>query len=443
MANQVLSRPMFKQSQTANPVAPTVGGIGGMTTPDQNAQALKNMFAPQVPLSRPAQSFPVPEAGYKRGGEVIDGVAHFAEGDEVVVPPPAAAPAAPAEAPRSRFYEDFLGGPSSVLSTTQNTRKTYAEREKDAPKKPGIVDYFTMSSPEYEERKRKAEEYSAETLRKVQEDKRLRDAAQSVVRGQEVPTGTYDEITNPYMTPGELSTLDKSVGAMPPAQIEAIRSGKPYTPPAEPPKPPSSLELQLQSIKDRREQSEASAAARREESIKQREENKWMGILSAGLGIMGGTNRNAFANIGAGGQQGLATFATLEKGRREDEAARRQEGYQQQTLALQTQQLAQQKEIAFAQLAKDPDAVRTYAALGGWKAGDPPEKYQEAALAGYEKAHAAERIKALRDYIDKATMTGANPEDVKRANAELLRLGLNSGAGTSSGSQFKLLGAKP
>jgi hypothetical protein len=225
---------------------------------------------------------------------------------------------------------------------------------------------------------------------------------------------------------------------MPLAQIKAIESGQAYNPPPEPPAPPSALELQLQSIKDRREQTEASIAARKEESIKQREENKWMGILSAGLGMMSGTNRNAFANIGAGGQQGIATFAGLEKARREDDASRRQEGYQQQQLGLQTQQLAQQKEIALAQLAKDPDAVRTYAALGGWKPGDPPEKYQEAALAGYEKTHAAERMKGLRDYLDKATISGtAKPEDVKRATDELLRLSLGSS------SQFKLLGAKP
>lgn len=349
MANQVLSRPMFKPSP--NQVAPTVSGIGAMTTPDQNAQALKNMFAPQ-----PA---------YKRGGEVINGVAHFAEGDEVVAPPAQA----PAPQTSSRAYEDFFGGPASVASTIAETRRTYGERAKDAPQKPGIVDYFRLPSGEYDERKRKSEEYAAETMRKVQEDKRLRDAGQSVLRGQQVPSGTYDEITNPYMTPGELSGLDKSVGAMPPAQVEAIRSGKPYNPPASSPPPPpppdpvkESIQTNLQAIKERREASD-----------KQREENKNLALLSAGLGMMAGTNRNAFANIGAGGQQGIATFAGLEKARREDDASRRQEQYQQQQLGLQNRQLAQQRELTMAQIEKDPDTIRLYRALGS---GDLMKGYQ-------------------------------------------------------------------
>jgi hypothetical protein len=105
--------------------------------------------------------------------------------------------------------------------------------------------------------------------------------------------------------------------------------------------------------------------ARREASEKQREENKNLALLSAGLGMMAGTNKNAFANIGAGGQQGIATFAGLEKARREDEAQRRHEDFQQQQLGFQNKQLAQTKELALAHLAQDPELVRTFKALGG------------------------------------------------------------------------------
>jgi hypothetical protein len=210
----------------------------------------------------------------------------------------------------------------------------------------------------------------------------------------------------------------------PPASNPAAPAVPPPSPKEEP------IQTNLETIK-----------ARREASDKQREENKWLSLLSAGLGIMGGTNKNAFANIGAGGQQGIATFATLEKARREDEAQRRHEDYQQQQLALQNKQIAQQKELTLAQIAKDPDAVRSYAALGGWKAGDPPEKFQSAVLEGFQKSHAAERIKALQDILTASQnpMSGITPEKAKQAQDELLRLGL----GPSGGSQFKLLGVKP
>jgi hypothetical protein len=85
--------------------------------------------------------------------------------------------------------------------------------------------------------------------------------------------------------------------------------------------------------------------------------------------MMAGKDKNAFANIGAGGQQGIATFSSLEKARREDEATRRHEDIQTAQLAQQKKlsedQLAQQKLLTMAQLEKDPDTVRLFRALGG------------------------------------------------------------------------------
>jgi len=404
--------------QRSSPLDVSVG-LGSITTPDQNAQELKNMFAPTVPM---------PQAGaYKRGGEVINGIAHFDDGGDVVAP----RPAAPAQTSNSRFYEDFVGGPSSILSTIGESRKTYQDRSQNAPPKPGIVDYFRLPSGEYDERKRKAEEYAAETMRKVQEDKRLRDAAQAITQGREVPPGFYDEATNQFMTKGELSALDKSVNAMPPAQLKAIDEGTAYTPP---PKPPTEMELTLESIRARREQKEAQLSSRKEESIKQREENKWMGILAAGLGMMASKSRTLAGGIGEGGLEGIRSFQAAEKARRESESDLRRED-------LQRDQLNQQFNIAKMQLNKDPETIRTYAALGGWKAGDPPEKYQEAVRKGFEEQQLKLRASALEEYLKagRDPLSGITPEKAQRAQEELLRIGV----GGSSGSQFKLLGVKP
>jgi hypothetical protein len=61
---------------------------------------------------------------------------------------------------------------------------------------------------------------------------------------------------------------------------------------------------------------------RREEGVaKQREQDKYMALLSAGLGMMGGTSPNALANIGAGGQQGIQSLMASNKDRAAEENA--------------------------------------------------------------------------------------------------------------------------
>ena len=61
---------------------------------------------------------------------------------------------------------------------------------------------------------------------------------------------------------------------------------------------------------------------RREENlVKQREQDKYMALLSAGLGMMSGTSPNAFANIGTGAQQGLASLIAANKDRTAEENA--------------------------------------------------------------------------------------------------------------------------
>jgi hypothetical protein len=417
---------MFKQSQTASPIAPTSSGIGGMTTPDQNAQALKNMFAPTVPAARPTQSFPTPQAGYKRGGEVIDGVAHFADGNEVVVPPPAepgvgtklwSAAKDIADIPY-QVYQGVVGGKPVSLTPNYDEEVRRARGETgEAPTSPAQkmgaaaadIAGLTVRGPQYVGNiidpkevppvKSITPNYDVyrveeEAQKKRDTEERLRAATRAALAAPVTGTSFQEEAAG--------SGILKAIANPPPA------------------KPAADTELQIQSIR-----------ARREASERQREENKWMGLLSAGLGIMGGTNRNAFANIGAGGQQGIATFAGLEKARREDDASRRQEQYQQDQLTLQNKQLAQQREIAFAQIEKDPDTIRLYRALGG---GDLVKGYQLVSSDAILKAAQALSLDPTATLEERTKAKAFVESRISEA------MGARSGAGQFSG--FKDVTAK-
>jgi len=54
---------------------------------------------------------------------------------------------------------------------------------------------------------------------------------------------------------------------------------------------------------------------------KQREQDKYMALLQAGFGMMGGTSPNALANIGAGASQGIQSLAQSNKDRTAEENA--------------------------------------------------------------------------------------------------------------------------
>jgi hypothetical protein len=62
--------------------------------------------------------------------------------------------------------------------------------------------------------------------------------------------------------------------------------------------------------------------AKREENLaKQREQDKYMAMLQAGLGMMGGTSQHALANIGAGASQGIQSLAQSNAARTAEENA--------------------------------------------------------------------------------------------------------------------------
>jgi flagellum-specific peptidoglycan hydrolase FlgJ len=61
--------------------------------------------------------------------------------------------------------------------------------------------------------------------------------------------------------------------------------------------------------------------SQREELKRQKQEDKYMAILQAGLGMMGGTSPNAMANIGQGASMGIAQYGASGKQRAAENAA--------------------------------------------------------------------------------------------------------------------------
>lgn len=87
-------------------------------------------------------------------------------------------------------------------------------------------------------------------------------------------------------------------------QDQPMRMDQPATTGATREKTPSSMDEYLQMLK-----------GGYEDVKKQREEDKYLALLAAGLGMMGGTSQYAGANIGAGAMQGVASLASARKDR--------------------------------------------------------------------------------------------------------------------------------
>jgi hypothetical protein len=81
----------------------------------------------------------------------------------------------------------------------------------------------------------------------------------------------------------------------------------------------------------------------------QKQEDKWMSILAAGLGMMGGTSPWAGVNIGKGGQEGIASMLSANKQRGAEEAALGKlysQGYQTNESALNRLAVAKERNLA-------------------------------------------------------------------------------------------------
>jgi soluble lytic murein transglycosylase-like protein len=131
------------------------------------------------------------------------------------------------------------------------------------------------------------------------------------------------------------------------------------TPPAMMPKPKEEAAPAAPAAKPEEDSDIAalrrSIASRREELGKQKEQDKYMALLAAGLGMMGGTSRYAAQNIGQGALQGVAALQAARKEQRqaEQDVLASELGLSRATLyeKMRQDQLASNKEIAAGKLA--------------------------------------------------------------------------------------------
>ena len=119
-----------------------------------------------------------------------------------------------------------------------------------------------------------------------------------------------------------------------------------------PPMPKEGFQVETQKPKGEISTHLADIKAQREaQSSADRRENALMALMSAGFGMAAGKSPHALTNIGEGGQQGLATFAQLEKGRREDENRRYLSELHQKEVDLRERELKAREPLIKAQTA--------------------------------------------------------------------------------------------
>ena len=118
----------------------------------------------------------------------------------------------------------------------------------------------------------------------------------------------------------------------------------------------------------------------------EKEKNFYLGLMQAGLSMMGGKSSDALQNIAQGGISGLQSYAGLEadsrKAEREDMASLRAQQQDEATAAYREATLGLEKK----KMEQDPDMIRLYKAL------DPTGKGDVAA--GYRVTQDDENLKA-------------------------------------------------
>ena len=114
--------------------------------------------------------------------------------------------------------------------------------------------------------------------------------------------------------------------------------------------------------------------ADRQRNAEEKKQNALLALMQAGFAIAAGRSPSAIANIGAGAQAGIASFANMEKDRRAEESSLRRE---ETAIMLERERMRAQEE-------RQPEAIRTYAALGGWDPSTGREGFNEAVRRGIE-----------------------------------------------------------
>jgi len=135
-------------------------------------------------------------------------------------------------------------------------------------------------------------------------------------------------------------------------------------------RPKGALELTLEGIR-----------AERARSADDKRQNALLALMQAGLAMAGGRSPNAISNIAAGGQAGIAAFAGMEKDRRAEQAGLRRE---ETALLMERERMRAQEERA-------PEAIRTYAMLGGWNPASGTEGFNDAVRKGIEVTKSLEK----------------------------------------------------
>jgi len=322
----VLQRSMFNAAPSTSAVSPTIG-IPSVRSPAQTANELRNMFAPQ-----PVQSF-------QDGGLVRPQFTRMTG-------------AAPLTTPVADVSDTGLlqGSRGNALMRLPEYLSQIGTAGGGALE--GLRDRFLSSRgvptfnppPPVSVRPPDSELMSAEAGSRSSADElsRMRDVDRS-------------------------AESDAYMGRPAPAPAPAATTA------AERPAPErqkGALELTLDGIK-----------AERARSAEDKKQNALLALMQAGFAIAAGRSPSAIANIGAGAQAGIASFANMEKERRADDAALRRE---QTAILLERERMRAQEE-------RQPEAIRTYASLGGWDPSTGREGFNEAVRRGIEVTKTLEK----------------------------------------------------
>lgn len=394
MANDpVLQRSMF-QKQT--PIAPSVGlGIDSVTTPDQNAKALKSMFQPTVSLGMPTQMLQQeqqPVQSFQEGGIATPLMRSRYEDPERRMRIEMLRRQAIDEADARRTGPEEPGiGTKIVASALDLTTIPYQIGAGLVGAKP------TSMTPFYDEYVRRArgetatplfnpfQKAGAATGDVLTAPIAVAQKVGSMIDPSEIPAPTGYTPRFDVLRKAEDENAQAQAAIRRQAVDDADERTRPQRgtatpPPAERKLEDTSVKTNLDDIKaDRR----ATEAAR---TSAERRENMLLALMQAGFAMAAGRSPNAISNIGAGGQAGIAAFASMERARREDESLRRREQLQ--------------LDIAKMQYDRDPEAVRTYAILGGYKPGDPKESYSAAVAKGFNATQSKEGPKLAAAIIN-------------------------------------------
>lgn len=171
-------------------------------------------------------------------------------------------------------------------------------------------------------------------------------------------------------SPAPTGSMASFIGGPTPGAPGLASASPPAPERAAPERQKGALELTLEGIR-----------AERARSADDKRQNALLALMQAGLAMAAGRSPNALSNIAAGGQAGIGAFAAMEKDRRAEQTALRRE---ETALLMERERMRAQEERA-------PEAIRTYAMLGGWNPASGREGFDEAVRKGIQVSKSLER----------------------------------------------------